>query len=78
MFSKRLKESRVLRGYTQEEIANKLDITLNAYQKYEQGTRSPSLDTLVKIADFYDVSIDWLLGRDLWIDTHEESSDECL
>lgn len=78
MFSNRLKESRVLRGYTQQEIANKLDITLNAYQKYEQGARSPSLDTLVKIADFYDVSIDWLLGRDLWIDTHGELSDESL
>ena len=78
MFSKRLKESRVLRGYTQQEIANKLDITLNAYQKYEQGTRSPSFDTLVKIADFYDVSIDWLLGRDDFLESLEEASDEFL
>lgn len=64
MFSKRLRKMRMKRGFTQQSMADKLQISLNAYQKYEQAERSPSFDCLIQIADILEVSIDYLLGRD--------------
>lgn len=76
MFQSRLHDARKSHSLTQQKMADRLSITLNAYQKYEQGERSPSLDTLVKIADILDISIDYLLGRDEWLAAHEVSFDE--
>lgn len=76
MFNKRLRETRIKNGFTQQNMADKLGISLNAYQKYEQAERSPSLDCLVKIADIFDISIDYLLCRDEFIQSHAASSDE--
>lgn len=77
MFSKRLREVRMRCGFTQQNMADKLNISLNGYQKYEQNERSPSLDCLVSIADIFDVSLDYLLCRDDFIQSHAVSSDEC-
>lgn len=63
MFPDRLKQARKKTGLTQQKIADNLGISLNAYQKYEQAERSPSLDTLVKLADLLGVTTDYLLGR---------------
>lgn len=73
MFSKRLRQMRMERGFTQQSMADLLGVTLNAYQKYEQAERNPSLDCLVLIANILDVSIDYLLGRDDFIETHKIS-----
>lgn len=70
MFSVRLREIRMKRGFTQQAMANLLGISLNGYQKYEQAERSPSLDCLVQIADIFDISIDYLLCRDEWLQSH--------
>lgn len=61
-----LKKLRTTRGLIQSEIAEKLGVSLSSYQKYERekGSITPSLDVLVRIADFYGVSVDYLLGRD--------------
>lgn len=64
MFNKRLRELRMKRGLTQQATADLLDIALRTYQHYEEGSRSPSLETLTKIGDVLNVSIDYLLGRD--------------
>lgn len=64
MFNSRLRAVRMKRGFTQQTMADNLCISLNAYQKYEQAERSPSLETLVKIADLLEVSTDYLLCRD--------------
>ena len=77
MFAKRLRESRMRCGFTQQNMADKLNVSLNGYQKYEQGERSPSLDCLVAIADIFDVSLDYLLCRDDFIQSHAVSADEC-
>lgn len=77
MFNKRLRAIRMQLGLTQQNMADKLDISLNAYQKYEQAERSPSLDCLVAIADIFDVSLDYLLCRDEFIQSHATSADEC-
>ncbi|RKI22034.1 XRE family transcriptional regulator [bacterium 1xD8-6] len=76
MFNKRLREMRMKCGFTQQNMADKLGISLNAYQKYEQSERSPSLDCLVSIADIFDISLDYLLCRDKFIQSHAASSDE--
>lgn len=64
MVGKRLRAARMARKLTQQRVADILEMTVNAYQKYEQAERFPSLETLVKLADLFNVPTDWLLGRD--------------
>ena len=78
MFNKRLREIRMKCGFTQQNMADKLQISLNAYQKYEQAERSPSLECLVSIADIFNVSLDYLLCRDDFMKSHAISADEYL
>ena len=59
----RLKQLRKERGLTQNQVAICCDITEKAYQNYELMTREPKVDILVRIADFYEVSLDYLTGR---------------
>ncbi|MFB5760231.1 helix-turn-helix domain-containing protein [Paenibacillus medicaginis] len=56
-----LRENRKL---TQEEMASQLQISRASLSHYEKNRRKPDFDTLRKIADFFQVSIDYLLGRD--------------
>lgn len=62
MLGRRIREARMLRGLTQPEMAARLGLSLRTYQKYEEGTRNPQLDTLALIATTLQVSADWLLG----------------
>ncbi|RGD72937.1 helix-turn-helix domain-containing protein [Anaerofustis stercorihominis] len=62
-FSKNLKYYRLQKKLTQKEMADFLNITPNAYQKYEYGKREPLLNNLIKLADFFNVSLDDLVGR---------------
>lgn len=61
-FSERLRTCRKATA-TQKAMANHLEISERAYQHYEAGTREPNLDMLCKLADFFDVSTDYLLCR---------------
>ena len=63
ILAERLKQCRRDKGYTQLQAAIYCDITEKAYQNYELMTRLPQLDILVKIADLYEVSLDYLAGR---------------
>ena len=62
-FGKRLIELREELNLTREDLANKLNITYAALAKYETNKRFPDKDTLSKIADFFNVSVDYLLCR---------------
>ncbi len=62
-FKDRLKALRISRGLTQEELSSKLSISRSAIGMYEKGNRQPDFDTLELIADFFNVDIDYLLGR---------------
>lgn len=75
MFNKRLREARIKSKYTQQNMADMLNISLNAYQKYEQSERSPSLNCLVQIADILNISTDYLLGRDDFLQSLGASAD---
>lgn len=63
ILAKRLKACRKEMGLTQGQVAIYCDITEKAYQNYELMTREPRLDILVRIADLYEVSLDYLAGR---------------
>lgn len=63
ILAKRLKLCRMKQGLTQNEVAIRCDITEKTYQNYELMTREPKLEILVKIADVYGVSLDYLVGR---------------
>ena len=59
-----LKKLRKEKKYTQADLAKYLGITVSAYGNYELDQRQPNLETLQKLADFFGVSVDYLLGRD--------------
>ena len=63
IFQKRLIEQRKLNKLTQRQIAEYLQIAQPSYIRYENGSSEPSLENLVKLADCFDVSVDYLLGR---------------
>ncbi len=63
VFSERLLSLRKSHGLSQQETADQFGIVVRAYQRYEYGEREPQLSTLVRIADFYGVSLDYLAGR---------------
>ena len=62
LLAKRLKQCRKEKGLTQWEVAVYCDISEKAYQNYELMTREPKLEILTKIADLFDVSLDYLVG----------------
>lgn len=59
----RFKEIREQNSMTQKECADNFDVTLRAWQSYEQGISEPKYDLLCKIADYFNVTTDYLLGR---------------
>lgn len=76
MFGTRLRQLRMTRHLTQQQMSDMINISLNGYQKYEQGERFPPEMTLIRIADVLDTSIDYLLGRDSFLESHGVSVDE--
>lgn len=63
VLAQRLKECRKKLGYTQIQAAIHADITEAAYNNYERAKKMPRLDILIRIADMYQVSLDYLTGR---------------
>lgn len=63
IFQERLYEQRKLNNLTQRQIAKILNISQPSYIRYENGGAEPTLENLVKLADLFDVSIDYLVGR---------------
>ena len=59
-----LKHARDAKHLTQAQVAKILGITSTAYQNYEYGKREPSNELLCKIADIFNVTTDYLLGRE--------------
>lgn len=62
-FAEKLRVLREQKGLSQAEVARRLNLNRITYGQYEQGKRHPDYETLIKIADYYNVSIDYLLGR---------------
>ncbi len=63
ILSERLLALRKERKMTRKEVAGNLNIVERTYQRYEQGEREPTASVLAELADFYGVSVDYLVGR---------------
>ena len=62
-FPERLLQLKQERKLLQKDIAASIGLSLRGYQYYEKGQREPTLSTLIALADFFDVSLDYLVGR---------------
>lgn len=60
----RLKELRISQNFTQKDLAEKFSTTQTTIGKYERGELEPSIETLQKLANFFECSIDYLVGRE--------------
>lgn len=61
--SERLVALKQSRDLLQKSIANDIGVSLRAYQYYERGEREPNVSVLIALADYFNVSIDYLVGR---------------
>ena len=60
----RISQLRQAMGISMKEAARRLRLPYTTYVGYERGTREPAADTLLSLADFFGVSLEYLLGRD--------------
>ena len=63
IFQERLIEQRKINKLTQRQVAETLGVSQPSYIRYENGTSEPNLTNLKTLADLFDVSVDYLLGR---------------
>lgn len=63
MYGKRIKKLRLEEGFKQKDLAEKLGISASSVGMYEREERQPDAETLKTIADFFDVSVDYILGN---------------
>ena len=64
MFHIQLRKIRKEKNLTQSDVANALNITVRQYQRYESGEQTTTLDNLIALADYFDVTLDYLVGRE--------------
>ncbi len=62
-FAERLKELRASRNLTQKQVYEAVGMSAIGYQRYEYGEREPAYQNLLAIADYFNVSLDYLVGR---------------
>lgn len=62
IFAERIKKARLKSGFTQKEVEQETKIKQSTIAKYENGQLEPDLEKLGLLAEFYQVSLDWLLG----------------
>jgi transcriptional regulator with XRE-family HTH domain len=63
MLGKKLRRLRKANGLTQQDLADILELSKSVVCNYELGSRIPKLSTLIKVAELFDCSVDYLLGR---------------
>ena len=61
-FSERLSFLRKQKGISQNSLAQQIGAAIRCYQRYEYGEREPQLTTIINLAKFYNVSLDYLVG----------------
>ena len=64
-FKERLRELRQQRGYSQEELAKQLGLSKSAISMYERGARTPDFETMELLADFFNVDMNYILGKEM-------------
>lgn len=69
----RIKGLRLSKKVTQKEIADAIGVSSVSVQRFEYGSVRPSLDTLIALANYFDVSLDYLCGRDEFLAKQHEN-----
>lgn len=72
-FPQRLQELKQRQNVMQKDVAASVGVPLRTYQRYERGESEPQLSVLIRIADFYGVSLDYLAGRSEVSDPESET-----
>ena len=62
-FASRVRELRQLKNLTQKQMAAEIGVSEILWRKYEAGDRTPTFEGLIALADYFDVSLDYLVGR---------------
>ncbi|MGT2896024.1 helix-turn-helix domain-containing protein [Streptococcus entericus] len=78
MFTERLKTLRKEAGLTQKDMAEKFSTSQPSYQQWESGKRTPNSDSLDKLANFFNVSTDYLLGNTDYKNSLEQDIEEAI
>lgn len=73
LIGKRLKDLRLKKGLSQQELGDLLGVTKVSVCGYENGTRTPSLETFILIAQIFNTTTDYLLGREITIINNESN-----
>lgn len=74
LFGKRLKELRKNAKMTQQELGDQINVTKVSICCYENGVRIPSLETLIDLANLFNVSLDYLIGQDNYVIAEENNN----
>lgn len=61
-----LKTNRLIRNLTQKQLANATNISQQAISTYEKNQKEPTISNCIKLADYYNISLDELVGRDFF------------
>lgn len=64
LFKDRLRELRLQKNYSQQDLADRIKVTKQTISQYERGVREPDYDNLLALCDVFNVSTDYLLGKD--------------
>lgn len=62
-FSQRMRQLRIENGISQDELSKKMNVSRSAIGNYEQGTREPSYEFLEMLADYFNVDMEYLIGK---------------
>lgn len=73
LLGSRIKELRVKQNLTQKQLGEKINVTKVSICCYENGTRLPSLETLVDLSEVFKVKVDYLLGNDSFVIADNDS-----
>lgn len=73
----RLRELRKKKGVTQLQVAEAISTSVSVYCRYEKGEREPSIDTIIRLADYFGVTCDYLLGRKTTFSVSDFSKTVC-
>lgn len=67
VLGKRIKELRKEKGLTQQQLGDKINVTKVSICCYENGTRTPTLQTLLDLSEYFGVELSYFLGRDAYV-----------
>lgn len=74
LFGNRLKFLRTRSNLTQEQLSKIINVSTSAIGMYERGAREPAFDTLIRIANHFNVSVDYLIGNSSRVDVKQDGS----